>query len=195
MGYMSSEQQESPYKALGQRLKAVRQKLQESLPEVCGAVEIDAKHLERIEQGAERPSEDILQLLINHFGMQDDEAEGLWRLAGYDHVCDHVRDFEEVLQQGRGAMMVMAVDPRIIYSDHIQINANKNGVVLNFAQKANMPQPLVTARVGMSREQAYAVMRTLQEALHRSEPGQLPAPKPKQQKPSADKKPPKQDQQ
>jgi transcriptional regulator with XRE-family HTH domain len=71
---MNNERQELPFKNLGQRLKVIRQKLHESVAEVSGAVEIEEQHLQRIEQGEERPTEDILLLLINHFGMQDDDA-------------------------------------------------------------------------------------------------------------------------
>jgi hypothetical protein len=64
---MSNEQQERPYKVLGEKLKSLRQKMHESVAEVSGAVEIDEQALLKIEQGQERPSEDILMLLINHF--------------------------------------------------------------------------------------------------------------------------------
>lgn len=172
---MSNEQQKLPFKALGQRLRALRQRLQESVPEVSGAVEIDAELLERIESGMERPSEDILQLLINHFDIHD-EAESLWRLAGYEMPHDHTHDIEDIAQQSRaGTVMIMAMDPRVVYSDQVHINANRAGIVLNFTQKTT-PNPLVAARVGMSREQAAEVARIIQEALHRTEPRRLQRP-------------------
>jgi len=71
-------------------------------------------------------------------------------------------------------VMIMAVDPRIIYSDGVQINANQNGVVLNFSQGSGTPQAMTTARIGMSREQAYAMLRVLNQALEGSRPRQLP---------------------
>lgn len=170
-----------PFKSLGTRLKTIRQKLQESVTEVCGAVEIDERMLERIEQGFERPSEDILMLLISHFGMRDDEAASLWQLAGYEPPQpDQDRDDNG----GRNTLLIMALDPRVVYSDGVQVQASKGGVVLNFAQFAGTPQMLTTARVGMSREQAQNVIRALQEALKPIEPRQLPAPK----KPKASKK-------
>lgn len=172
MGSMSSERQEQPFKTLGQKLKVIRQKLHESVSEVSGAVEIDEQLLARIEQGNERPSEDILLLLINHFCMQDDDAAVLWQLAGYD---DHGDDRDERSeQQNRTMVMIMAVDPRIIYSDGAQITANSSGVVLNFSQGMGTSQAMVTARVGMSREQAYGLLQTLQQTLQRSAPKQLP---------------------
>lgn len=172
---MSEKQQEQPFKQLGDRLRTIRQKLHESVAEVSGAVEIDERTLNRIEQGHERPAEDILMLLINHFGMREDEAAGLWQLAGYEPPRTEYQERERNNEENsRSAILVMAVDPRVIYSDGIQVTANKNGVVLSFSQANGTPQVLTTARVGMSREQAEAVVRTLQDALSRSEPKQLP---------------------
>jgi transcriptional regulator with XRE-family HTH domain len=171
---MSEDRQELPFKVLGEKLKLIRQKLHESVAEVSGAVEIDETALQRIEQGHERPSEDILLLLINHFGMHDDEAAGLWQLAGYDQPRDHVASSQND-NQSRTMVMIMAVDPRIIYSDGVQVTANSNGVVLGFSQGAGTPNALTTARIGMSREQAHVLLRTLQQTLENSKPRQLPA--------------------
>jgi len=176
---MSEKRQDQPFKQLGDRLKTIRQKLHESVAEVSGAVEIDEPTLTRIEQGDERPSEDILMLLISHFGMHDDEAAGLWQLAGYDRPRNHDHD-ENDPHNGKSTILVMAVDPRVIYSDGVQVTANKNGVVLSFSQASGTQNSLTTARVGMSREQASAVIRTLQDALSRSEPRQLPGGRSKQ---------------
>ena len=172
---MNEKQQEPPYKKLGNRLKTLRQKLHESVAEVSGAVEIDEMTLHRIEKGSERPAEDILMLLINHFNMQDDEAAGLWTLAGYEQPEASARDRDTTDEpiSNRSAILVMAVDPRVIYSDGVQVTANKNGVVISFSQANGGTNNLTTARVGMSREQANAVMHTLHEALSRSEPRQL----------------------
>jgi hypothetical protein len=143
--------------------------------EVSGAVEIDEPAMLRIEQGRERPAEDILLLLINHFGMHEDEAAGLWQLAGYDQPRSHDHhDFSEDNNSNRSAILVMAVDPRVIYSDGVQVTASNNGVTVSFSQASGTPNALTTAKIGMSREQAYAVIRTLQDALSRSEPRQLP---------------------
>jgi transcriptional regulator with XRE-family HTH domain len=169
---MSEKKQEQPFKQLGDRLKTIRQKLHESVAEVSGAVEIDERTLQRIEQGQERPSEDILMLLISHFGMHDDEAAGLWQLAGYDQPRQGDRDDDTT--NGRSTILVMAVDPRVIYSDGVQVNANKNGVVISFSQNNGSNTPLVTAKIGMSRDQAAIVMQALQHSLKHSEPLQLP---------------------
>ncbi len=190
--HMSDEKQELPFKPLGERLKTLRQKLNESVSEVSGAVEIDEQTLTRIEQGAVRPSEDILMLLISHFGMQDDEAAGLWQLAGYDqqggeHTHEHDRGDADT-PNSRTMVMIMAVDPRVIYSDGAQVSANAQGVVINFSQGVGTPHAMTTARVGMSREQATNLMHILHETLERSKPRQLPAPTDDQQRNSSDRK-------
>ena len=171
---MSEESAKLPFKNLGQRLRLIRQKLQESAADVSGAVEIDEKTLDRYEEGHERPTEDILNLLISHFGMQDDDAANLLQLAGYDPAPGKEDESDEVTSN-RAGVLVMAIDPRIIYTDGMHVNAGPNGVVLSFAQMSGSQQPLVTARVGMSREQARSIIRTLQGALDKTEPRQLPA--------------------
>lgn len=176
MKCMSENAKELPFATLGQKLKTIRQKLHESVAEVSGAVEIDEQMLQRIEQGHERPSEDILMLLISHFGMKDDEAAGLWQLAGYDQPHDHNHHHhgQQADNQNRTMVMIMAVDPRVIYSDGAQVVANSSGVVLNFAQGVGTPNMLTTARIGMSRDQAQALLLTLQRTLEASKPKQLP---------------------
>ena len=176
--FMSEAHQEQPFKSLGDKLKTIRQKLHESVAEVSGAVEIDEQSLQRIEQGKERPTEDILMLLINHFGMQDDDAADLWQLAGYEDPSDEGHNHAPSQQDGqnRTMVMIMAVDPRVIYSDGAQVTANANGVILGFSQGVGTPGAITTAKVGMSREQAYALLNTLQKTLQASEPKKLPDP-------------------
>jgi len=62
--------------------------------------------------------------------------------------------------------MIM-IDPRVMYSDTMEVSANQKGVVLNFSQTAGQnEQPLTVARIGMSREQAKLVMGVLHQALY-----------------------------
>ena len=152
--------QNPPFKPLGSHLRYLREQTQESVAEVSGAVEIDMEKLERIEQGVERPSEDILMLLINHFNMQDNEAVQLWELAGYEDVKgERFHLPSEML--GKPMMVLLAMDMRTIYSDGIQVSINNSGVTLNFTQGNGQP----VSRVGMSHEQAAAVLQTLQTAI------------------------------
>lgn len=135
------------------------------MAEVSGAVEIDEKELGLIESGTERPSEDILLLLISHFAVEDDKAAELWQLAGYDKQVDDDRDNTQANRQQQ-TLMVM-IDPRVMYSDNVEIVASSEGVVLNFSQVAGQHgQPLTVSRIGMSREQAKMLMGVLHQALY-----------------------------
>jgi transcriptional regulator with XRE-family HTH domain len=181
---MSGEVNELPFKSLGIQLKVLRQKLQETMAEVAGAVEIEIAALEHIEQGSERPSEDILMLLITHFDIHEDEATNLWLLAGYDQPQDKETEAIEETTN-RPVVVMMSIDTRILYSDQTQVTADKSGVVLNFMQASSIlngkPQQLPVARVGMSYEQAHELLHILQTTLLQADnlrrPKGLPAPK------------------
>lgn len=173
-------EQQAPYLTLGRHLKYVREQSEETLAETSGAVEIDEASLERIEAGQERPSEDILLLLISHFQVQEQEALQLWELANYDREApDQIKPVEAHIN-GKQMVMLLAMDLRTVYSDGVQIDANPAGITMNFTQAAGNNQANPVARVGMSLDQAEAVLQTLQTAIlqtryHRS-PKQLPPP-------------------
>ena len=177
-----------PFQELGGELKSIRVKLCESMTEVSGAVEIDTEALERIESGEERPSEDVLMLLISHFDIADDDAVELWELAGYDQPSGKARDYRSDDDlQNRQVVMMMALDTRILYSDSAHINANKNGVVLNFLQNSGTPnQQVPIAQIGMSYTQAHELLRVLHQTLDQAKvvhaPKALPTPKSKASK-------------
>jgi transcriptional regulator with XRE-family HTH domain len=162
------EPKHSPFQILGRRLRLLRENRSESLAEVSGAVEIDTEVLERIEQGEERPSEDVLLLLINHFGIQESEAVQLWETAGYPPRSNEERIGLGASDQfSKPTMVLLAIDARVLYSDGIGINMSQNGLVMNFTQHAGQERTMPVARVGMSFEQAEEVLRTLQQALLR----------------------------
>jgi transcriptional regulator with XRE-family HTH domain len=159
----------APYVTLGSHLKYVREQSRQSLAEVSGAVEIEEQHLERIEAGLERPTEDILMLLISHFGVQDREAVQLWELAEYDSdIPEGIRprlDHDAAQLGGKPMVMLLAIDVRTMYSDGLDVTVNPAGVTLNFTQSAGKSQQTPVARVGMSHQQAEQVIRALEQAL------------------------------
>jgi len=173
-----------PFQTLGRHLKYLREQIQESLAEVSGAVEIDEASLGRIEQGLERPSEDILLLLINHYDMQDQEAVQLWELAGYDSEGgpgpNRMR-VEDLANSNKQMIMLLAMDMRVMYSDGLDVTINQAGLTLNFTQAGAKGQRMPVGRIGMSYDQAREVLQTLQSALDRADylkrPKGLPAPK------------------
>jgi len=176
-----------PFKTLGSHLKYLREQLQQSPAEVSGAVEIDESMLLRIEEGLERPSEDILLLLISHYDMQDQEAVQLWELAGYDGdgapTSTRFRP-EDMVGPNKQLIMLLAMDMRTMYSDGLDVNINQAGITLNFTQASGKGQRMPFGRIGMSYDQAQNVLRTLQDALLKARylkhPRGLPAPKKEQ---------------
>lgn len=166
---MSEKYSEFPYRSLGIRLKKARQKLQETLAEVSGAVEIDLDTLRDIEYGVLRPSEDVLLLLANHFDLSDEATTRLWELAGYDKA-DASGDSDSP-----NTVFVMPFDVRVVYADMAHVTANEFGVVVNFLQSGGSnSQPMAISRVGMSREHAKSVIRLMQEALDQSSQPKIP---------------------
>ncbi len=164
-----------PYKQLGGMLRRLREQHLESTAEVSGAVEIEENDLSHIESGKVRPSQDILLLLISHFGIEEDRAAELWHLAGYENRLEEDSDptrGEADFKQRPQQMMVM-IDPRIMYSDSVEVTANQQGVVMSFSQIAGQETgPLTISRIGMSHDQAKAVMGVLHQVLYnRENPG------------------------
>ncbi|HUC87558.1 MAG TPA: helix-turn-helix transcriptional regulator [Candidatus Binatia bacterium] len=181
---MSDFSGELPLRSLGMQLKKLRLKQKESVADVAGAVEVDEVVVQRIEKGSERPSEDILTLLINHFGIREEVADNLWVLAGYDEPDERLFDMHEAAT-GHPLMVMMALDLRILYSDQAQLTADKNGVVISFMQEGvnsqGKAQKLPISRIGMSYDQARDFLRVLHQTLSKADglrqPKGLPMPK------------------
>ena len=164
--------QKQPFKALGGKLKRSRVQKHESLDEVSGAVEIDSDVLARIENGEQRPTEEVLLLLISHLDINEDESADLWELAGFsvedsDSVSGTVFEANDNMRQ---SAFVLPMDIRVVYTDMVHVMVNNYGVVMNFIQNSGPNnQPLAVARVGMSREHAKSVIQILQQTLDQAD--------------------------
>ncbi len=139
-----------PNNKLGQYLKQTRERLNESLAEVSGAVEIDIETLQRIEIGVETPSEDILILLMSYLDVEEVEARKLLQLAGYG-ATDTEQSADDIAKQ---IFMLMPFNPQIMYADDVELTVGKNGLVLSFTQPAPNGQPMPVLRIGISKELA-----------------------------------------
>lgn len=163
-----SESSKLPYRSLGVQLKSIRERRRQSIDQVSGALEIDVDTLKRIEQGVQRPSEDILNLLLSYLAVGDNEADKLLNLAGYD---DTVEAEAVITDDGliKQMAILMPMDSRVVYTDTVHVVVNNYGVVINFMQN-NGPgnQQLAVARVGMSREHAKSVLEILKSTLEQS---------------------------
>jgi transcriptional regulator with XRE-family HTH domain len=161
--------QKSPYRPLGRQLKALRELAKESLAEVSGAVEIDARMLASFELGQSRPTEEVLLLLISHFGAHDEEAVKLWELAGYG--VSKVAAAQMSSNTASSQQPYQEQEPKpILFTDVVDIMVNNYGVVMNFMQSSGPDsKPGTVARVGMSREHAKSVLQILQVTLAQTE--------------------------
>lgn len=169
--------QRYPYQSFGEVLKNLRSKAAKSSAEVSSAVEIDESRLQKYEAGEQRPSEDILLLLIQHFDLKDDQASELWKLAGYNGEPDEEQYYvnDEVGGAQQVNLGVSQHDARIVYTDMIQVMVNNYGVIINFMQGAGPAnQPLAVSRVGMSKEHARSVLEVLQKTLEQADIQQPP---------------------
>jgi transcriptional regulator with XRE-family HTH domain len=161
---MDESQLKSPFKKLGKGLKDLRQRANESLAEASGAVEIDVRELAGYELGKSRPTEDILLLLISHFGAKDDEAVKLWEMAGYG--------MEKIpaAHMGNNDSKDTATDStRVLYTDIVDVMVNNYGVVMSFMQGGPKDSAHTVAKIGMSREHAKSVLKILEITLTQTE--------------------------
>lgn len=173
---MDNPKARGSYKQLGRKLKELRGRASETLAEASGAVEIDVRELAAIELGQARPNEEVLLLLISHFGVKDEDAVKLWEMAGYGMEkipVAHLSSGEEPTND-----QVTKSEKRILFTDVVDVVVNNYGVVMNFMQGGapNTP-PIPVARVGMSREHAKSVLQILQSTLTQTEQNVAKLPK------------------
>lgn len=152
--------------SFGDYLKGLRNRRKESLADVSGAVEIDVMILDRIESGNIQPSEDMLMLLISHYNLKEDEAVRLWQLAGYDQS----KLGYQTSSASEDSINMLANDGPILFTDGLQVSANKYGVIINFLQGIDANgAPQTISRLGMSREHARTIIEVLKKTLELSE--------------------------
>jgi len=176
-----------PYKILGQKIKSLRKSFNETIKDVSSAVEINPSELQKIESGIVRPSEEILMQLISHFNLSDNEALSFWQLANYDNQSIILNNFTNNLfsklisdNQVNNLVMLLPLEQKPLYSDHLEIVLGDSGLVINFNQKVNN-QIIPISKIGMSLEQANLLYKTLESALlqskYNSGPKKLNSPK------------------
>lgn len=152
-----------PQKKIGGYLKQKRERLNESVAEVSYAVEIDIELLNRIENGQELPSEDILILLLSHFNVEEKVARKILELAGYDlgAVSTSASPEDQLKQQ----VFMLMPGNQVMYTDQVNIQPSKNGVILNIMQPGMGESAIPISRVGLTREQAEELINDLRDNL------------------------------
>ncbi len=182
---MNDKSSHKKFEQFATKLKALRSQASRTPAEVCSAVEIDESRLRAYENGESIPTEDILMLLINHFDLDEKRAHELWKLAGYrgkpseeayfgDFGMGDGPDNGSDMPRVEHAVIGLSIqDPRVIYTDMVQIMANDHGVIMNFMQGAGSgKQPLAASRVGMSKEHARSVLKMLEKTLDEADRAQ-----------------------
>lgn len=164
---MGKEDKTNRYVALGARLKFLREQWQQSLDEVSSTLEIDVKILRDIEAGKAIPPTDLLEMLINHFLLTDDQAQDLRELAEGPREEGDLGSLPGNLEDmlAKQIIMFMPIDNKVVYTDSMQATVNDNGVILQFMQQTGNGQPVAISKVGMSREYAERVIEVLQNTL------------------------------
>lgn len=163
---MSAKENSNQYKALGTRLKFLREQWQQTIQDVCESLEIDEKTLRSFESGKRLPTPEVLDMLISHFLLTEDQAQDLRELAEDQHAA--AQDSTNVSPEdllAKQLVMFMPIDSRVVYTDSMQATVTDNGVMLQFMQQASNGQSTPVSRVGMSREHAEKVIEVLQNTL------------------------------
>ena len=162
-----------PFSNFGAALRKLREQQNETPLEVSGAVEIDEAKLNDFESGKTRPGMDVLMLLIQHFNLREEQAQEMWRLAGYQEgVIDESQFFmnDDYGKARQTADSNANDDQKIVYTDMIQVMINNYGVVMNFMQSSGPSnQPLAVSRIGMSKEHARSVIEVLKKTLEQAD--------------------------
>lgn len=164
-GMGANNNQQYPFAALGAKIRLYREQWNQSLSEVSGTLELDEAVLQAIESGKTLPTEDVLDMIIEHFLLTDEQADDLIKIIDdYDANTQEnlVKGLEELVN--KQMIMVMPVDNKVVYTDSMQATVNKGGVVLQFFQSA-AGQNLPVSKVGMSREHAEKMIEVLQNTI------------------------------
>lgn len=173
------------YEQLGQTLQTLRKDQGTTLAQVANSVGIDNTHLSKLENGHERPSEEVFLKLIGHFSISRDQAVKLWHQAGYadaglvlnekgersSETMGKVEDNTPKQVDNIAGAVNMNVNINrekvpILFADAVYVLSNETGLVLDFAQGIGpTPQQHVVCSVGMSKEQAKRVIQAMKDNL------------------------------
>src|SRR3990167_2356318 len=157
--------QDQPFQELGAQIRSLREQWDQSISELSGTLELDPSVLVAIESGKTLPSEDILDMIIEHFLLTDEQAEVMLKtIEEYDTKTQEAlsKGLEDALT--KQMVMLMPIDSKVVYTDSMQATVNQGGVVIQFSQQVN-GQAVPVSRVGMSREHAEKMIEVLKETI------------------------------
>jgi transcriptional regulator with XRE-family HTH domain len=167
---------------LGASLRELRLSKKLNITQFADLIDIDRTHLSKLENGHERPSQDVLRRINNRFLLSRDEALKLWHEAGYPNselVVTESEKKEGIImnpspQQGlettqSGPQLNININREkvpILYADTVYVMSNDNGLVLDVAQGVGpIPQQHVVSSIGMSKDQAKRMIQAMKDNL------------------------------
>lgn len=165
---MNNNPSAKPYQQLGQRLRRIRESQHQTIEDVANSIEVDNNLLIRIEDGSLRPDEEIMDLLVSHYNIQDQLVDQLYELAGYSF--DQNEDvLNETLSSALGLskqimLFFNPLESRVIYTDGFHIDYNYHGAQLVFTQSSAKGYNTVS-QLGMSYEMLENVSKTIALAM------------------------------
>lgn len=165
---------------LGSEIRKLRKQSGQSLEEVAGAVGVERSHLNKIELGRYKPSEELLKRLFDHFSVKGYNAGRLLDLRAIEPVVH-----TEASSWGKENTMVPMAKPQppkvaqvsinpanspVLYTDSVFVTSSEYGLVLDVAQKfPGGPQQHVVARIGMSFDHAKKLIEVINDHLQKNE--------------------------
>jgi uncharacterized protein YciU (UPF0263 family) len=161
--------EDQPYRAFGAKIKHFRQQWKQSVSDVSGTLEIDEVFLKEIESGKTLPTENQMDMIINHFLLTKEQADELRNLAHMhsDQSAEQlIGGVEDMLM--KQLVMYMPIEQKVVYTDGMNVTVNRHGVVLQFTQNSGTNtkvKPNIVCQVGMSREHAEKVVDVLKKTL------------------------------
>lgn len=164
-------------KMLGQELKAIRLKKNQSRKDVASSIEVSVDCLKKIEEGLFKPSEDTLEALAEHYKLKDEELDKWFKLVGYvtenpsfsseDLNSNPINVLESLFGMNipKTFIMLSRVDQKPVYTDLLDIHYDQNGIMFNFKQSLGNKEPKSISKLVMSYDHAECVLQTLKDVL------------------------------
>jgi DNA-binding XRE family transcriptional regulator len=166
---------------LGSEIRKLRTEAGETLGQTAEALKVDRSHLNKIELGKYKPSEELLNRIIAHFSVKGNKVHQLRQMAGFEPAWQVVTGQgrkeegnamqEQSIKQPQPPAQV-SMDPsriQILYTDSIFVSSSEYGLVLNVAQRADGQHHHVVARVGMSFDHAKKLLAVMNDHLQKYE--------------------------
>ena len=158
------------FEDLALKLREHRQRKKESITVVADVIGVDRTYLSKLENGHERPSIEILNNLVRHYSLSENEANDLFLAAGYRSGVVISRKEENMDKTDKpiqpGVQINLNGNLPVLYSDSVFITSNPYGVSLDFAVNMGPTnQQNVVSRIGMSKEHAKALAETILRQL------------------------------